>query len=187
MLASASPRRVDLLKQIGITPDVIEPAHIDETPLKNELPRQLAKRLALGKALAVAPEHKGACVLAADTVVAIGRRSLSKPIDATQAKAYLQMLSGRRHHVYGGLCIVDADGAPHVKIIDTAVKFKCLSEEDITAYIDSQEWEGKAGAYAIQGFAGVFVEKIIGSYSNVVGLSLLETRNLLKGLGYRAT
>lgn len=187
VLASASPRRVDLLKQIGVTPDVIEPAHIDETPLKNELPRQLAKRLAEEKATAIAPAHLGSYILAADTVVAIGRRNLGKPENETEARRFLEMLSGRRHHVYGGLCIIDPEGRPHVKTIDTAVKFKCLSAQDIDSYITSQEWEGKAGAYAIQGFAGAFVEKIIGSYSNVVGLSLLETRNLLKGLGYSTT
>lgn len=185
VLASASPRRLTLLDQIGISPDRVEPAHIDETPLKGELPRKLAERLALGKAAAVAKDNPGCFVLGADTVVALGRRSLPKAENAKEARHFLEMLSGRRHHVYGGICLVSPDGTPHLRLIDTAVKFKRLSNEEIDAYIASNEWDGKAGAYAIQGFAGAFVEKIIGSYSNVVGLSLLETRNLLSGLGYK--
>jgi septum formation protein len=174
-----------LLDQIGITPDKVEPAHIDETPLKNELPRKLAVRLALGKAQAIAAQNPGCFVLGADTVVGVGQRCLPKAEDAAEAQRFLELLSGRRHHVYGGLCIIDPDGNAHQRLIDTAVKFKRLSEEEISGYIASGEWEGKAGAYAIQGFAGAFVEKIIGSYTNVVGLSLLETRNLLSGLGYK--
>lgn len=186
VLASASPRRVDLLAQIGITPDQVEPAHIDETPLKNELPRQLALRLGVGKAQAVYAHHEGSLVLGADTVVGVGRRSLPKAADADEARRYLCLLSGRRHHVYGGLCIVDTKGMLHTRLIDTAVKFKRLSVEEIDDYIASGEWEGKAGAYAIQGRGGAFVEKIIGSYTNVVGLSLCETNNILNGLGYRS-
>jgi septum formation protein len=185
VLASASPRRLALLDQIGITPDKVEPAHIDETPLKNELPRQLAIRLALGKAQAVAKDNPGCFVLGADTVVGVGRRCLPKAENAAEATRYLELMSGRRHHVYGGLCIIAPDGTAHQKLIDTAVKFKRLSDNEIRAYVASDEWEGKAGAYAIQGFAGAFVEKIIGSYTNVVGLSLTETRNLLLGLGYK--
>lgn len=185
VLASASPRRVSLLAQIGITPDKVEPAHIDETPLKNELPRKLAIRLALGKAQSIAAKNPGCFVLGADTVVGVGRRCLPKADDAVEARSYLEMLSGRRHHVYGGLCIIDPNGVAHERLIDTAVKFKRLSNEEISAYIASHEWDGKAGAYAIQGYAGAFVEKIIGSYSNVVGLSLFETKNLLSGLGYK--
>ncbi|WP_135079529.1 nucleoside triphosphate pyrophosphatase [Terasakiella sp. SH-1] len=184
VLASASPRRVDLLDQIGITPDVVAPAHIDEMPLKNELPRQLAARLAKGKALAIAQEHPGDLILGADTVVGVGRRCLPKAADRDEARRYLELLSGRKHHVYGGLCIVAKDGTPHNRLIDTTVKFKRLSSQEIDDYIQSREWEGKAGAYAIQGLGGAFVEKIIGSYSNVVGLSLCETKNLLLGLGY---
>lgn len=177
---------MDLLAQIGITPDRVEPAHIDETPLKNELPRQLATRLALGKAQAVAQNHGDSLVLGADTVVGVGRRSLPKAADADEARRFLSLLSGRRHHVYGGVCIIDPDGTPHTRLIDTAVKFKRLSEQDIERYIASGEWEGKAGAYAIQGLGAIFVEKIIGSYTNVVGLSLCETHKLLLGLGYNA-
>jgi len=186
VLASASPRRVDLLAQIGITADQVEPAHIDETPLKNELPRQLALRLAVGKAQAVYAHHEGSLVVGADTVVGVGRRSLPKAADADEARRYLSLLSGRRHHVYGGLCVVDTKGMLHTRLIDTAVKFKRLSVEEIDDYIASGEWEGKAGAYAIQGRGGAFVEKIIGSYTNVVGLSLYETNNILNGLGYRS-
>jgi len=176
---------VDLLDQIGITPDAVDPAHIDETPLKNELPRQLAARLATAKAKAVASSHDGNFVLAADTVVGVGRRCLPKAEDADEARRFLNLLSGRRHHVYGGVCLIDPDGGVHERLIDTAVKFKRLSVEEINDYIENGEWEGKAGAYAIQGFAGAFVEKVIGSYSNVVGLSLFETKSLLYGLGYR--
>lgn len=185
VLASASPRRVDLLKQIEIVPDQIEPAHIDETPLKGELPRKLAQRLAVEKAQAVASSNPGSFVLAADTVVGLGRRSLPKADGPKQARDFLEMLSGRRHHVYGGICVICPEGKVHSRLIDTAVKFKRLSEEEVSHYIALGEWEGKAGAYAIQGYGGSFVEKIIGSYSNVVGLSLLETKGLLFGLGYR--
>ncbi|MDV7341333.1 nucleoside triphosphate pyrophosphatase [Terasakiella sp. A23] len=185
VLASASPRRVSLLAQIGITPDEIVPAHIDETPLKNELPRKLALRLAIGKAQAIANDHPGKFVIGADTVVGLGRRNLPKPENATQARKFLEMLSGRRHHVYGGICVVAPDGSVNTRLIDTAVKFKRLSSEELSDYIATDEWDGKAGAYAIQGFAGAFVEKIIGSYSNVVGLSLFEVKSLLSGLGYR--
>lgn len=186
ILASASPRRVSLLDQIGITPDHICPAHIDETPLKNELPRHLTLRLACEKAKAVAADYAGDFVLAADTVVGLGRRSLGKPENADEARAFLSLLSGRRHHVYGGICLIDPRGKLHHRLIDTAVKFKSLNEQDIDSYIQSQEWQGKAGGYAIQGFGGAFVQKIIGSYTNVVGLSLYETRMLLVGLGYPA-
>jgi septum formation protein len=185
VLASASPRRVDLLAQIGITADAVVPAHIDETPLKNELPRQLATRLAQAKAQAVAEGTTDALVLGADTVVGVGRRCLPKADNEQEARRYLHLLSGRRHHVYGGLCIIDANGQPHTRLIDTAVKFKRLNPEEIDNYIASGEWIGKAGAYAIQGLGGAFVEKIVGSYTNVVGLSLYETNNLLNGLGYR--
>lgn len=185
VLASASPRRVALLDQIGIKPDLIAPAHIDETPLKGELPRQLALRLAISKASCVAPDHAGSLIIGADTVVGLGRRILPKPESADQARTFLTKLSGRRHHVYGGICVIDQDGQVHSRLVDTAVKFKRLSEPEINQYIASHEWDGKAGGYAIQGHAGVFVEKIIGSYTNVVGLSLFETNALLSGLGYR--
>ena len=187
ILASASPRRVSLLGQIGITADFIVPAHIDESPLKDELPRQLAQRLAHAKAEEIAKTKSGHFILAADTVVGVGRRCLPKAEDAAQARQFLELLSGRRHHVYGGICLIGPNGEVHNRLVDTAVKMKRLSTSEIDQYIASGEWEGKAGAYAIQGTAGAFVEKIIGSYTNVVGLSLLETQNMLIGLGYRHT
>ena len=185
ILASASPRRVDLLKQIGITPDGIIPADIDETPLKGELPRDLAVRLAVEKAKAVATSHKGQSILAADTLVACGRRILDKAISEQDARAYLSLLSGRRHHVYGGIALIAADGAISTRICDTIVKFKRLSPKEIDRYIDSGEWDGKAGGYAIQGLAASYINFIQGSYSNVVGLSLYDTMRLLEGSGHK--
>lgn len=185
ILASASPRRVDLLAQVGYTPARVVPADVDETPLKNELPRQLAARLAELKARAVADTAPGQIVLAADTVVAVGRRALGKPQDAEEARRFLEMLSGRNHKVLGGICVIGPDGAAHTRVVSTSVTFKALSSEEIAAYLDTGEWDGKAGAYAIQGHAGALIRKIGGSYSNVVGLSLYETVNLLKGLGLK--
>ncbi len=184
ILASASPRRMDLLAQIGIFPDKIAPAHIDETPLKDELPTQLARRLGIGKAGAVAPDHPGDCVLACDTVVAVGRRTLGKAETPDDTRQFLQLLSGRRHRVLGGLTVIDQAGKIHDKLVSTAVVFKRLEKREIDDYIDCGEWHGKAGGYAIQGRAATFVKKISGSYSNVVGLPLFETSMLLKGLGY---
>ncbi|PHS78364.1 MAG: septum formation inhibitor Maf [Rhodospirillaceae bacterium] len=183
VLASASPRRVDLLAQIGVTPDQIIPADIDETPLKDESPLQLARRLALLKAQEVFKDHPNSCVLAADTVVCVGRRVLGKPQDEADAKRMLNMLSGRRHKVIGGLCVLAPDAKQVLKTITTAVTFKRLDTAEIDAYLKSGEWQGKAGAYAIQGRAGAFVRRINGSYSNVVGLSLFETANALKVFG----
>lgn len=184
VLASASPRRLSLLAQIGITPDHVQAANIDESPLAGERPRDLAGRLAFNKAHALRDAHPESFILAADTVVALGIRPLGKPDDPEEAQKFLGLLSGRRHHVYGGISLIDPKGEVHCRVIDTVVKFKRLSERDINHYIASNEWQGKAGGYAIQGLAGAFVEKIIGSYTNVVGLSLCETRRLLDGLGY---
>jgi septum formation protein len=186
ILASASPRRVDLLAQIGITPDKIAPAHIDETPLKNELPSQMAKRLGAGKAAAIAPDYPGACILSCDTVVAVGRRVLGKAETEDEARSCLKFLSGRRHRVLGGLSLIGLDGAVHSRLVTTNVAFKRLEKGEIESYIQSGEWQGKAGGYAIQGRAAVFARKIIGSYSNIVGLPLFETSMLLKGLGFFA-
>ncbi len=183
ILASASPRRVDLLAQINIYPDKIIAADIDETPRKGELPSALASRLAFAKASAVAQDNPGAIVIGADTVVAVGRRILPKAEDAITAETCLKMLAGRRHRVYGGLAIIDTDGKSHSRLVTTAVAFRNLDQGDIAAYIQSGEWHGKAGGYAIQGLAAAYVRKIIGSYSNVVGLPLFETSSLLKGLG----
>jgi septum formation protein len=183
ILASASPRRVDLLDQIGIVADQIIPAHIDETPQKNELPSQLAKRLGAGKAMAVAAEHLGACILSCDTVVAVGRRILDKAETEDDARRCLKLLSGRRHRVYGGLTLIDPDGKINNRLVTTSVVFKRFEKLEIDAYVECGEGLGKAGGYAIQGQAGAFVRKIIGSYSNIVGLPLFETSMLLKGVG----
>ena len=183
ILASASPRRVELLAQIGVTPDHIAPAHVDETPLKGELPREAAKRLAHLKALEIQKTHPDACILAADTVVAVGRRILGKADDEEHARQYLELLSGRGHKVIGGLCVLAPGGREVLKAITTQVTFKRLSKQEIDAYLATGEWLDKAGAYAIQGRAGAFVTKLSGSYSNVVGLALFETAGALKGLG----
>jgi len=184
ILASASPRRVSLLAQIGIVPDQIIPAHIDETPRKSELPSQLAKRLGAGKAKAIAAEHSGACILSCDTVVAVGRRILDKAESEDDARRCLKLLSGRRHRVYGGLTLIDSDGKIYNRLVTTSVIFKRFEGSEVDAYVDCGEWHGKAGGYAIQGRAGAFARKIIGSYSNIVGLPLFETSMLLKGACY---
>lgn len=182
ILASSSPRRLDLLKQIHITPSQIIAAEIDETPVKNELPADLATRLAAAKAKAVAPPN--AFILAADTVVACGRRILPKAENERQARECLHLLSGRRHHVYGGIALITPEGKLLQKLCDTVVQFKSLTKDEIETYIASKEWNGKAAGYAIQGYAACFVKSIRGSYSNVVGLSLYDTLNLLKGAGW---
>jgi len=184
ILASSSPRRLDLLAQIGITPDNVVPAEIDESPLPPELPRQLAMRLAESKARAVADFHKNAFVLAADTVVACGRRILPKAQSKDEADFCLTLLSGKKHRVYGGICLIAPDGGAVSRLVMTVVQFKRLSTGEITGYIKGGEWEGKAGAYAIQGMAAKFVKRVNGSYSNVVGLSLYETAALLNGKGF---
>lgn len=184
VLASASPRRLALLEQIGLTPDLVEPAQIDETPQPDEPPPALARRLAEAKAAAVAARHPDAYVLAADTVVACGRRILPKTEDAAAARRCLTLLSGRRHRVHGGLCVFAPGGQRALRTVTTAVVFKRLSEPEIADYLANGEWRGKAGGYAIQGRVGAFVRRINGSYGNVVGLSLYETCALLAGLGY---
>jgi len=184
ILASASPRRLELLAQIGIVPDQVVPADIDETPMRDESPRRLALRLAEEKARFVAKSNGGAFVLAADTVVACGRRALGKAEDAAEARKFLELLSGRRHRVYGGMCVIAPDGTERSRVIETQVKFRTLGSHDLKRYLSHDEWQGKAGAYAIQGFAATFVKAISGSYSNVVGLSLCEVDGLLRGLGY---
>jgi septum formation protein len=185
VLASASPRRLELLRQIGIVPDRVDPADIDETPLRNELPPANALRLAREKAQRVMPRHAGAFVLAADTVVACGRRILPKPMDEETARRCLELLSGRRHRVHSGIALVGPDGRMVVRRIDTRVAFKRLSKEEIIRYLKSREWYERAGGYAIQGRAAALIRFISGSYSNVVGLPLYETAQLLAGRGYR--
>ncbi len=184
ILASASPRRRDLLQQIGMTPDLIEAADIDETPLALELPQHHAARLARAKAETIAARHPGAFVLAADTVVACGRRILPKAESERDAKQCLALLSGRRHRVLGGVCLIGADGKIVERLVTTQVTFRRLSDSEIASYLAGGEWQGKAGGYAIQGKAAVFVRALSGSYSNVVGLPLQESYCLLRGLGY---
>jgi len=185
ILASASPRRVDLLAQIGVTPDAIDPADIDETPDKAELPKAYAARMAAEKAAAVASRHAGALVLAGDTVVACGRRILPKAEDEATARRCLELLSGRRHHVLSAVTLVGEDGVARHKLSDSIVTFKRLHPAEIDAYIASGEWEGKAGGYAIQGRAAGLIRALSGSHSSVVGLPLYETRALLLSAGYK--
>ena len=185
VLASASPRRLDLLRQLGVEPASVDPADIDETPGKAELPAAYALRLALAKAQAVAARHPAAYVLAADTVVALGRRIMPKAEDAATARTCLERLSGRRHKVLGGLCVIAPDGRRALRLVTTSVKMKRLSEAEIDGYLATEEWRGKAGGYAIQGRAGALIPWINGSYHNVVGLPLAETMALLSGLGFR--
>ena len=185
ILASASPRRVDLLKNIGIVPDDIIPADIDETPHKSELPKDLAQRLAVEKAQAVAEKNAGAFILAADTVVGAGRKILDKTEDENYARKCLETLSGRRHHVYGGIALITPEGKTIKRLVDTLVQFKRLTNEDIENYLKSGEWQGKAGGYAIQGHAESYIKYIRGSYSNVVGLSLYDTMKILDGAGFK--
>ena len=185
VLASASPRRLDLLRQIGIEPDRIDPADIDEIVQPGELPPSNAMRLAEEKARAVMPRHPGAFILAADTVVACGRRILPKPADPATARSCLELLSGRRHRVHSGIAVVDPNERLTLRRVDSHVAFKRLSEAEIAAYLRSGEWQGKAGGYAIQGRAAALIRWVSGSYSNVVGLPLFETAQLLSGRGYR--
>jgi septum formation protein len=185
VLASASPRRIELLALVGIVPDRIDPADIDETPLKDETPPRLAARLAVGKAELVAARSPDAVVLAADTVVAVGRRLLEKAADEAEVVRFLKLLSGRNHRVFTGVAVV-AGGKTRQRVVETRVGFKVLSDAEITAYVASGEWRGKAGGYGVQGRAGAFVTRLVGSYPAVMGLPLYETVNLLNGAGWRA-
>jgi septum formation protein len=190
VLASGSPRRLALLNQAGIEPDALRPADIDETPRRGELPRVCAKRLARTKAetalagIGADEDVHGAFVLAADTVVAVGRRILPKAELIDEASQCLRLLSGRNHRVYTALCLVTPRQKFRERLVETRVRFKRLSSQDIEAYLGSGEWRGKAGGYAAQGLAGTFLVKLVGSYSNVVGLPLYETVALLAGEGY---
>lgn len=184
ILASQSPRRLSLLAQIGIKPDAVSPADINEDPIEGEIPRGHALRLACEKAAKVAGENPGAIILAADTVVGVGRRILPKAEGLDQAKYCLNLLSGRGHRVFTGVAIVKADGDMLSRAVETRLTMKRLSASELQSYLDSGEWEGKAGGYGIQGIAEGYISKLIGSYSNVVGLPLFETRNLLQGAGY---
>lgn len=190
VLASGSPRRLTLLAQVGINPDALRPASIDETPHKGEMPRALVQRLARSKAetardqIANDRDIADAFILSADTIVALGRRILMKPQFLEEAVTSLQLLSGRTHRVLTGVCVLTPDDKVRMKIVDTRVRFKHLSRGEIEAYIASREWRGKAGGYAIQGLAGSFVQKIMGSYTNVVGLPLTEVVGMLSADGY---
>jgi septum formation protein len=190
VLASGSPRRVTLINQAGIEPDALRPANVDETPQRGELPRACANRLARAKAEAALylvredEELKGSYILSADTVVAVGRRILPKAELLDEAAQCLRLLSGRNHRVHTAVCLVTPNEAYRQRLVETRVRFKRLSEEDIEAYLASGEWRGKAGGYAAQGLAGSFIVKIVGSYTNIVGLPLYETASLLSGEGY---
>ena len=185
VLASESPRRRDLLAAIGLSPDLIAPAYIDETPLKDELPRRLAARLSAAKADAVAAIHPDDYVLAADTVVSVGRRILPKAADADEVARCLKLLSGRAHRVVTGVSVRGPGGRRGDRVVETRLKMRRLTEADIRAYADSGEGVGKAGGYGIQGRAGAFILSLSGSWPAVVGLPLHETETLLKGLGWR--
>ena len=190
VLASASPRRIELLQQAGLEPDRLVPADVDETPLRAEHPRSLAKRLSRSKverALQVLKEDgetENTFIVAADTVVAVGRRILPKAETLDDAANCLGLLSGRSHRVYSGICLITPGGKLRQRLVESRVRFKRLPREEIDAYVASGEWRGKAGGYAIQGLAGTFVVKMVGSYTNVVGLPLYEVMSLLGGEGY---
>jgi len=184
ILASASPRRLELLGRIGLEPDKVDPADIDETPLAGETARRLALRLAKAKAAVTAARHPDAFVLAADTVVALGRRLLGKPEAEADAARMLGLLSGRAHHVVTAVAVLAPGGRAGARLSETRVQIKRLTAREIAAYVASREWEGKAGGYGVQGRAGAFVTALSGSYTGVVGLPLYETRALLTGLGY---
>jgi septum formation protein len=191
VLASGSPRRLALLAQVGINPDRLAPAEVDETPGRRELPRTLARRLARTKAevaaarLAPAPHAEGeTLVLAADTVVAVGRRILPKAETFAEAEASLALLSGRSHRVFTAVCVIGSKGTTRDRLVETRVRFKRLSGAEMDAYLASGEWQGKAGGYAIQGIAGGFVVRLVGSYTGVVGLPLQETIALIEAYGY---
>ncbi|MCZ4109671.1 Maf family protein [Brevundimonas diminuta] len=184
ILASSSPRRIELLAQIGIAPDLVDPADIDETPHKAETPPRLAQRLACSKAAVVAGRHPHDVVLAADTVVAVGRRLLEKPADEAEAIRFLKLLSGRNHRVFTGVAVIYG-GRTSWRVVDTRVSFKPLSQDEIAAYVASGEWRGKAGGYGIQGRAAAFITRIVGSHPAVMGLPLYEAANLLRGAGWR--
>lgn len=182
VLASASPRRIELLARIGVSPDRVAPTDIDETPRRDELPRQLAARLAAAKAEAAA--QPDALVLAADTVVGVGRRILGKPADEAEAARFLRLLSGRRHQVHTGVALRRPDGRVGKRLVTTILAFQRLTDQQVAAYVAGGEWRGKAGGYALQGSAEMFVRFLSGSHSNVVGLPLFETAQLLRGCGW---
>jgi len=190
VLASASPRRLALLEQVGIIPDALRAATVDETPTRGEVPRHLVQRLARDKAEAAKllvraePDYAKAFILAADTAVAVGRRILGKPEEGDRATDTLERLRGRNHRVYSAICLITPDDRKRERVVETRIRFRNFSDAEIRDYIASGEWKGKAGGYAIQGIAGGFVVKLVGSYTSVVGLPLTEVVMLLQGEGY---
>lgn len=184
VLASASPRRLELLRQMNIVPDNVLPADIDETPLKSEVPLAYAQRIAAGKAAKIRQSITDAVILSADTVVACGRRILPKAETQAEAEECLALLSGRRHRVISAVSVMAPDGRMQTRPVTSVVKFKRLTDTDIKSYIDSGEWHGKAGGYAIQGLAAGFIPFISGSYTAIVGLPLAETMTMLRSAGY---
>lgn len=185
VLASASPRRLELLRQVGIEPDLVDPADIDETPKRDETPRRLVARLAVGKAQAVADRHPQAHVLAADTIVAVGRRILGKPEDEADARRMLTLLSGRPHKVLTGVAVIAPEGRAASRVVESRITFKRITDRELDAFIAGGDWTDASGGYKIHKLAGAFVTDISGSYTSVVGLPLYETLNLLGGLGWR--
>jgi septum formation protein len=185
VLASASPRRLELLRQVGIEPDRVDPADIDETPLRDETPRRLVARQAVGKAQAVAARHPAAHVLAADTIVAVGRRILGKPEHEADARRMLTLLSGRPHRVLTGVAVIAPDGRTASRVVESRITFKRITDRELDAFIAGGDWTDASGGYKIHRLAGAFVTDISGSYTSVVGLPLYETLNLLGGLGWR--
>jgi septum formation protein len=183
ILASSSPRRRELIARLGLVPDAIDPADIDESERKGELPLAYVKRIAAEKTMVVAARHPGAVILGADTVVAVGRRLLHKSDDRAEARGFLKLLSGRRHRCHSAMTVVDVAGTARHRVSSSILAFKPLSDAEIEAYLDGDEWQGKAGAYAIQGYAESWVRMLSGSYSGVMGLPLFETRALLNAAG----
>ena len=183
ILASTSPRRLQLLKQIGVEPTSVLGADIDETPLKTEKPYEFAKRMAFAKATKISNSNKDKYILAADTVVAIGRLILPKAKMEEEVRRSLTLLGGRNHRVYGGICLIQPGGKAFQRLVETRVFMRRLSSDEVSNYVSSGEWEGKAGSYAIQGKGAQYIKKIYGSYTNVVGLDLYTTSKLLKGCG----
>ena len=186
VLASASPRRLELLRQIGVEPDVVAALDLDETPERDETAPRMVERLARAKALAGREAHAGSFVLGADTTVAVGRRLLGKPADEAEARRMLRLLSGRAHRVYTGVAVAAPDGRVAARVSETRLQVKRLAEAELDAFLEAGEWRGVAGGYQIQGRAAAFVRGLHGSYSGVMGLPLFETRALLDGLGWRA-
>jgi septum formation protein len=185
VLASASPRRLELLRQVGIEPDLVDPADIDETPGRDETPRRLVARLAIGKAQAGAARHPEAWVLAADTIVAVGRRILGKPENEGDARRMLTLLSGRPHKVLTGVAVIAPEGRTASRVVESRITFKRITDRELDAFIAGGDWTDASGGYKIHKLAGAFVTDISGSYTSVVGLPLYETLNLLGGLGWR--